>query len=509
MGDSRSFLMALGRIVVALDMTLLVCGAIVYADDAALLPSGVGSSSAHSPNSGGAALPQVESEQAEPQQAESEQAEVEEAEIIPFDDQRWTLVDAEIAHHLGRESLMGAALLADADFENGVIEFDVAVSGARSYPGVVFRLQSETDYERLYVRPHRAGLYPDAVQYMPVINGSETWQLYNGEGYTAFAELPVGEWIHLRLEIGGTQARLFLGDDPEPVLKVYDLKHGASRGALGLVGPKNESAYFSNFRYEADDDLVFAETPAVETPPGTLMNWDLSVAIPAARVNRDAYPSFYAILGAGWEPATPEASGLVNVSRLRARDPQEPELVLARTIVRSEKRQLQVAFTFGYSDEVDIFLNGHKVFSGRSAYRYRDPSFLGVVGSFDVVNLPLQKGLNEIFLMVTEYFGGWGFMARLDGDFGDPIKEHDRTSKVWETEQVFLTPESVLYDPDRDVLYVSNFDMRFAASEEFTGYISKVSLDGEIIELRWVPTSMHRPEWGFGRASSTRRSAAF
>jgi len=96
---------------------------------------------------------------------------------------------------------------------------------------------------------------------------------------------------------------------------------------------------------------------------------------------------------------------------------------------------------------------------------------------------------------VTEYFGGWGFMARLDGDFGDPIKEHDRTSKVWETEQVFLTPESVLYDPDRDVLYVSNFDMRFAASEEFTGYISKVSLDGEIIELRWVadlnaPTGM-------------------
>ena len=459
MGGSRSFLATLARIVVALELALLIIGAIAYAHDDGDAPVAF-----------------------------------EQAGTIPFDSPRWNLIDADIVQHLGRESLMGAALLNDAELENGVIEFDIAVSGARSYPGVVFRLQSETDYERLYVRPHRAGLYPDAVQYMPVINGSETWQLYSGDGYTAFAELPENEWIHLRLEVSGRQARLFLGGGDEPVLEVHDLKHGVSNGALGLIGPKNDSAYFSNFRYRPDDSLVFDDPAAVETLPGTLMDWQVSVAIPAARVNRDAYPGFYAILGAGWEPMTPEPSGLVNISRLRARNGQEPDLVLARTTVRSDERQ-NVELTFGYSDEVDLFLNGHKVFSGNSAYRFRDPSFLGVVGSFDTAHLTLQKGLNEIFMMVTESFGGWGFKARIEGDVGEPIKEHGRTSKVWETEQVFLTPESVLYDPDRDVLYVSNFDMRFAASEEFTGYISKVSLDGEIIELKWVaglnaPTGM-------------------
>ena len=444
MGDSRSLLMAVGRIAIALDMVLLVFGASTVAQGAG------------------------------------------QSDSISFDSPRWNLIDAEIVQHLGRESLVGTALLNDAELENGVIELDVAVSGARSYPGVVFRLQSETDYERLYVRPHRAGLYPDAVQYMPVINGSETWQLYNGAGYTAFAELAEDEWIHLRLEVSGRQARLFLGDGDAPVLEIDDLKHGVSRGTVGLVGPKDGSAYFSNFRYRVDDSLAFKSPPAVETPPGTLMSWDVSVAIPAERVNRDAYPSFYTILGAGWESIAPEASGLVNISRLRARNGQEPDLVLARTIIRSDERQ-DVELTFGYSDEVDLFLNGHKVFSGNSAYRSRDPSFLGVVGPFDSAHLTLHKGLNEIFMMVTESFGGWGFMARIDGDVGEPLEEHGRTSKVWETEQVFLTPESVLYDPDRDVLYVTNFDMRFAASEEPTGYISKVSLDGEIIELKWVP----------------------
>jgi len=456
MGGSRSFLATLARIVVALELALLIIGAIAYAHD-----------------DGDAAVA------------------FEQAGTIPFDSPRWNLVDAEIVQHLGRESLMGTALLNDAEFENGVIELDVAVSGARSYPGVVFRLQSETDYERLYVRPHRAGLYPDAVQYMPVIKGSESWQLYNGEGYTAFAELPEGQWIHLRLEVYGTQARIFLGDGPEPALEVHDLKHGVSMGGLGLVGPKDGSAYFSNFSYWSDDRLAFEDPPVVETPPGTLMNWEVSVAIPVERVNRDAYPGFYAILGAGWESITPEPSGLVNISRLRARNDQEPDLVLARTIIRSDERQ-NVELTFGYSDEVDLFLNGHKVFSGNSAYRSRDPSFLGVVGPFDTAHLTLQKGLNEIFMMVTESFGGWGFMARIEGDVGDPIKEHGRISKVWETEQVFLTPESVLYDPDREVLYVSSFDMRFAASDELTGYISKVSLDGEIIELKWI-TGLNAP----------------
>ena len=42
---------------------------------------------------------------------------------------------------------------------------------ARTYAGVNFRIQSGTDYEQFYIRPHRAPFYPDAIQYTPVFNG--------------------------------------------------------------------------------------------------------------------------------------------------------------------------------------------------------------------------------------------------------------------------------------------------------------------------------------------------
>ncbi len=69
--------------------------------------------------------------------------------------------------HLDRTAFMGTAILEDVNFKNGIIEYDMAVTGQRSYPGIFFRVQSQNDYEHFYIRPHRAGLYPDALQYTP------------------------------------------------------------------------------------------------------------------------------------------------------------------------------------------------------------------------------------------------------------------------------------------------------------------------------------------------------
>jgi sugar lactone lactonase YvrE len=413
---------------------------------------------------------------------------------VDFHSDRWQMVDATVDARLDRTCLSGAAVLPDVVFENGVIEVDLLTSGARSYPGIIFRMQSGSDYERFYVRPHRSGLYPDALQYTPVINGVAGWQLYHGEGYTAGAEIPENEWTHVKLEVHGSQARVFLGDVSEPALTVHHLEHGTSRGSIGVYGPNNETACFANFTYRADDDLVFDDPPIQTTPPGTITDWEVSRPYKAAMVDRDQYPGFYAIFFAAWQQATPKPSGLVDVAKHTARSEGGPDLVLGRTTVRSDRNQ-NVTFSFGYSDEVDLFLNGRKVFSGNSAYQYRDPSFLGIVGLHDAITLPLNKGLNEIALMVTESFGGWGFMGALDGDVGQPVTAHHRMTKAWETPDDFLTPESVLYDPARDVLYVSSFDAQFAATPDFTGYISRVGLDGEIHELKWItgldaPTGM-------------------
>jgi sugar lactone lactonase YvrE len=415
-------------------------------------------------------------------------------EAVPLDSDRWNVAAGELTERGGRECLAGAAVLSDVEFENGIIEVDLLTDGSRSYPGIVFRLQSQENYERVYIRPHRGGLYPDAVQYTPIFNRIAGWQLYNGEGYTAIAEFPEGEWFTLKLEVKGSQARVLSGDSAEPVLQIHELKHGVSRGSLGLLGPADETACFSNFRYTLTDDLAFDPPAVIEASEGTIIDWEISRMFPAPPRPRDVYPRFYTIYFGGWEKVTAEPTGLVDIARYRQRTGQSPELVLARTIVRAEQRQ-EITLSFGYSDEIDLFFNGNKVFYGNSAYRHRDPSFLGVVGPFDEVRLTLEKGLNEIFLMVAENFGGWGFMARADRELLEPIKEHHRVEQVWATDSVFLTPETVIYDDERDLLYVSNFDVQFGQKAEPSGYISKLTADGEIVELEWVsglnaPTGM-------------------
>lgn len=58
-----------------------------------------------------------------------------------------------------------------------------------------------------------------------------------------------------------------------------------------------------------------------------------------------------------------------------------------------------------------------------------------------------------------------------------------KLEKLWETDSVLSTPESVLFDETSGVLFVSNIGIQ---GEDSTGSISKVDLDGNIIENNWV-----------------------
>ncbi len=119
-----------------------------------------------------------------------------EPQIVDFDSKDWIIddPDAEVMFCMNEKSLYlveGCALLKDVDFENGVIEVDVAAHGNPGFAGVVFRYQPGGDHEEIYIRPHRSGL-PDALQYTPVVHGSAAWQLYSGPGYTAEAYFSSG-----------------------------------------------------------------------------------------------------------------------------------------------------------------------------------------------------------------------------------------------------------------------------------------------------------------------------
>mgnify|MGYP002777666582 CR=1 FL=1 len=57
--------------------------------------------------------------------------------------------------------------------------------------------------------------------------------------------------------------------------------------------------------------------------------------------------------------------------------------------------------------------------------------------------------------------------------------------KVWETDTTLRIPESVLYNPKDGMLYVANIDGK-SDGLDGSGFISKVSLDGKIENLKWV-----------------------
>jgi len=59
-------------------------------------------------------------------------------------------------------------------------------------------------------------------------------------------------------------------------------------------------------------------------------------------------------------------------------------------------------------------------------------------------------------------------------------------SQLWQTEAGLKVPESVRYDAQRQVLYVSNVDGENPWALDGKGSISKVGLDGTILELDWI-----------------------
>ena len=66
-----------------------------------------------------------------------------------------------------------------------------------------------------------------------------------------------------------------------------------------------------------------------------------------------------------------------------------------------------------------------------------------------------------------------------------PAPKPKKLVKVWETDTTLRVPESVLYDAKGKVLYVANIDGKSDALDG-SGFISKVSLDGKIENLRWT-----------------------
>jgi hypothetical protein len=325
----------------------------------------------------------------------------------------------------GRETLRtetGTALRKGLSLQDGTIEFDMMVTRRRSFVNVSFRIVGEGEREEFYFRPHKSGL-PDAVQYTPVYQGHSAWQLYHGPAGTALLAFDPGVWTRVRLVLQGRRAALFVGADTKPVM-VARLARDPAAGAISFGSfvptgtPGGEpAARFSNVVVRSDvGGFAFPpDPPEKPADPGTIRAWSVSRSFapnpPLPSVLPDA-----ASLGE-LQRVEARPSGLVELHRhVQLPEGSRQAAAVARVRVRAVepgRRRLDL----GFSDRVTVFLNGAPLYQGEAAYSFDTPRREGLIG-YDQASLflPLEKGDNELAVLVSDVFGGWGLMGR----FADP-----------------------------------------------------------------------------------------
>ena len=351
--------------------------------------------------------------------------------VVPADSPQWDLQgQAKVQDYLGRKSIYlngGAAILKDFEMRDAVIDVDVATPAPRGFFGIQFRIAGDgANAEWVYLRQHQSG-YPDAMQYTPVLNTGLNWQIYSGPGFTGPLDIPKNEWFHMRLEVTGAQAKLFVKDMEKPVLVMDDLKSGIEKGQVALA-VLTGATYFSNFEIRPTADAPWKRNwPAM--PAGTLTKWSISPVYDALQRNLEQPLAAGESKAMQWREVKAEPPGFVVLYRyFEAPHPRvtfqsdfstrlQPQpgmkLVYARTTIDSDRAEVK-KLKIGYSDDVSVFLNGKILYRGRSAQAFRDPRFLGIMDpENDAVYLPLKKGKNELVLALSEVGGGWGFICRL------------------------------------------------------------------------------------------------
>jgi hypothetical protein len=149
------------------------------------------------------------------------------------------------------------------DFHDGTIEVDVAgavlpeaPTDARGFVGVAFRIDAAGGSfacEGFYIRPTN-GRAADQVRR----NHATQYFAYPGYDfdrlrreapaqYEAYTDLVPDTWTHLRIDVSGATAQLYVGTAAQPVLLVRDLKRGPqAHGTVGLWVGIGTDGHFRN-----------------------------------------------------------------------------------------------------------------------------------------------------------------------------------------------------------------------------------------------------------------------
>ena len=186
-----------------------------------------------------------------------------------------TKIDGKNAARVSRDTTTQGAdiptfvrLINTGDFSNGTIEVTLlsrllptADITARGFIGVAFRINKDNSrFECIYLRPTN-GRADDqlrrnhSTQYFSYPDYKFDRLRKEAEGkYESYADMGLNEWIKMKIVVQRAQAKLYLNDNPQPVLIVNDLKLGADNsGAIGLFVDGGTDAFFRDIKVVAEN----------------------------------------------------------------------------------------------------------------------------------------------------------------------------------------------------------------------------------------------------------------
>lgn len=178
------------------------------------------------------------------------------------------------------------AFLKGAQIQDGTIECDIALKITTSpgvhmpgFVGVAFRARPDgSHYELFYLRPGNArsedqAMRNHSVQYVSIPEFD--WYKLRREWpwlYESYAVLEPEHWSHIKIDVHGRVAKLFIDGSENPNLVVNGLKGEDLRGGVALWAYAGEQAYFANLK-------VTPAQPIPLTNDGEVAgNWDVKYA---------------------------------------------------------------------------------------------------------------------------------------------------------------------------------------------------------------------------------------
>lgn len=315
---------------------------------------------------------------------------------------------------MGKESVLlkrsTFLITKDVDLRDGTIEFDINFPEVRNFPGILFRMINPPNAENFYIGPGNSGK-KDAVRYTPLYNFQQAWQLYHGNEYSETYNFKYNFWHHIKIELTGYKAEFYIDDMQKPLITTHELKRGWQSGKIALMADEND-LHFANFQYSIKTILV----PPIKIPRngenGLITEWSVSNAVDKKVFEGQNQLSPEIKKKLTWTKATTDSIGILNMSRFSNISPTTNTMIAKLDFI-SVNDQFK-GISFGFSDHVKVFLNGNLIYAGEDMYGSRDDKFLGTIGFFDKLYLPLKKGKNELYFVVTEFFGGWGVKAKFE-----------------------------------------------------------------------------------------------